>query len=62
MKLTIKENSTNYTCSVVEIKRFDIPLWKAHYRNIMRYLKTGKWIPIKVMNSMYKNYKNLWKE
>lgn len=43
----------------IEIKFFDIPLWKAHYRNIIRYFKTGKWIPIKIMNNMYKNYKQI---
>lgn len=44
----------------IEIKRFDISLWKAHYRNILRYWKTGKYIPFSVINNMYKNYKNLW--
>jgi len=43
----------------VEIKYFDIPLWKAHVRNVIRYFREGKWIPIKVMNNMYKNYKKL---
>jgi len=58
----IKENLNKNVNWDIEIKRFDISLWKAHYRNIIRYLKTGKWIPIKVMNSMYKNYNNLWKK
>lgn len=40
----------------VEIIFFDIPLWKAKYRNIIRYTKTGKWIPNKVMNAMYNSY------
>lgn len=44
---------------IINIKFFDIPLWKAHYRNIIRYLITGKWIPIKVINSMYKNYNKI---
>jgi len=43
----------------IEYIWFDVPLWKAKYRNIIRYLKTGKWIPIKVLENMYKNYKNL---
>lgn len=43
----------------IQIKYFDIPLWKAHYRNVIRYLKTGKRIPIKVMNDMYKNYNKI---
>lgn len=46
----------------IEVKFFDISLLKAHYRNIIRYFKTGKWIPIKVMNNMYKNYKNINKQ
>jgi len=43
----------------VEVKYFDIPLWKAKWRNIIRWIKTGKWIPMNVMNNMYKNYKKL---
>jgi len=43
----------------VEIKYFDIPLWKATWRNIIRRIKTGKWIPFNVMETMYKNYKKL---
>lgn len=43
----------------IEIKRFDVPLWKAHIRNIIRRIKTGKWIPIKVMNNFHKRYKQL---
>ncbi len=46
----------------IEIKRFDIPLWKAYYRNILRYLFTGKWIPFKIIKNMKKNYDSLWKE
>lgn len=57
----LKNLNPNITWEV-EIKRFDISLWKAHYRNVIRFLKTGKWIPLKVMNRMYKNYKNLWKK
>lgn len=38
---------------------FDCPLWKAHVRNIIRYIWRGKWIPIKVMNDMYKNYNKI---
>ena len=45
----------------VEIKRFDVSLWKAHLRNIIRRVKTGKWIPIKVIKAMYNNYKKLEK-
>jgi predicted kinase len=46
----------------IRIKFFDIPLYKAHYRNIIRYFKTGKWIPIKIMNNMYKNYNKINKQ
>lgn len=46
----------------ISVMFFDIPLYKAHYRNIIRYLKTGKWIPISVINQMYKNYNNINKE
>lgn len=58
----IKENLNKKLEWDVEIKRFDIPLWKAHYRNVIRYLKTGKWIPIKTINNFYKNYNQLWKK
>jgi predicted kinase len=40
----------------VRIKFFDIPLWKAYYRNFMRGIRTGKWIPRKVIKAMKKNY------
>lgn len=46
----------------IRVKFFDIPLWKAHWRNITRYLTTGKWIPIKVINQMYKNYNKINKQ
>lgn len=38
---------------------FDIPLWKAYLRNYKRKWQTGKWIPTKVIKSMYKNYKTI---
>lgn len=44
---------------IVKIKFFETSLIKAHIRNVGRYIKTGKWIPIKIMNSMYKNYNNI---
>ena len=47
---------------VVKIKFFDIPLWQAHVRNILRWVKCGKWIPLKIMNQMYKNYQKLDKK
>jgi len=43
----------------IKIKFFDISLSKAHYRNVVRYFKTGKWIPIRIMNQMYKNYNKI---
>ena len=48
---------------IIIIKKLDIPLWKALYRNIIRYFKTGKYIPYNVMKNMYKNYKSInWKK
>ena len=35
---------------------FPVSLWKAYYRNVVRYISTGKWIPFKVINDMKKNY------
>lgn len=43
----------------IKIVFFEVSLFKAHFRNIIRYIKTGKWIPIKVINNMYKNYNKL---
>lgn len=43
----------------VEFKKFPISLWKAQYRNIVRWITTGKYIPWKVMKDMQKNYKKL---
>lgn len=43
----------------IEVKFFNINIVKAHYRNIIRRLKTGKWIPMKVINTMYKNYNKI---
>ena len=62
MKITVKENSKNYACSVVEIKKFETSLLNSYYRNIKRWLFTGKWIPLDIIKNMKKNYKNLWKE
>lgn len=42
----------------IKIKFFDCSLTKAHIRNVIRYFKTGKWIPLKVINNMEKSY---WK-
>lgn len=40
---------------------FEIPLWKAKLRNIIRWMKTGKWIPNDVMNNMHRNFEILKK-
>lgn len=53
------EKYKNYT---IQVFFFDLPLWKAHFRNVIRWVNTGKWIPIKVVNSMHKNYKKINKE
>lgn len=58
----IKENLSKNTSWTVIIKRFDIPLWKAYYRNIKRWIFTGKYIPVDVLRAMYKNYNHLWKK
>lgn len=58
----IDEIIKKYSKYNIVIKFFDISLYKAHYRNIVRYFKTGKWIPINVMNSMYKNYNKINKK
>jgi predicted kinase len=57
----IKENLNKNVKWDIEIKKFPVTLHAAYYRNIIRYLKTGKFIPFKVIKSMYKNYNNLWK-
>lgn len=45
----------------IEVKRFATPLWKAYYRNVVRYLKTGEFIPFKIIKNMKKNYDILYK-
>ena len=53
---------TEHLDCIIEVKFFDISLLKAHYRNIVRYFKTGKQIPISVMNNMYKSYNKINKQ
>ncbi len=43
----------------IHITFFDCNLFIAHLRNIFRFRETFKWIPIKVINNMYKNYKKI---
>jgi predicted kinase len=45
----------------IEIIKFEASLWLSYFRNIKRWLFTGKWIPFKVIKNMKKNYKKLWK-
>lgn len=45
--------------NTIRIKFFYVPLWKAHYRNVIRVLMTGKWIPISVVNTMHKNFNKI---
>jgi len=46
----------------IKIKFFEVPLWYANIRNVIRRIKSGKWIPFSVMSSMFKNYNKLNKE
>jgi len=46
----------------IEIVKFEVSLLKSYYRNIKRWIFTGKWIPFKVIKNMKENYKKLWKE
>lgn len=49
----------------VYIKFFDIPVWKALVRNVIRRIKTRnpyKWIPLKIMLDMKKNYDKINKK
>jgi len=44
---------------ITKIKYFECPLYIAYIRNIIRYFKTGKWIPFKVIKNMEFNYKKM---
>jgi len=55
----IDEIIRKYPNCYIKIKYFEISLFKAHIRNIIRYFKTDKWIPLKIMNQMHKNYKQI---
>mgnify|MGYP006921286993 CR=1 FL=1 len=46
----------------IKIKFFDIPLYKAFYRNIIRNYKTGKFIPFSAIYNMYNNYNKINKK
>lgn len=43
----------------IEIKFFNCSLIKAYYRNINRWMFTGKFIPFKVIKNMYRNYNKI---
>lgn len=43
----------------VEYVYFNVPLWKLHLRNVKRLITQGRWIPIKVINRMFKEYQNI---
>lgn len=49
-------NNSGYEIYVIF---FDISLWKAYLRNIIRKLMTGKWIPVKVIKAMYESYNRI---
>lgn len=49
----IAECPTHYD---IEVKFFDIPLWRAYLRNCLRWIRTKKFIPFNVINTMKKNY------
>jgi predicted kinase len=46
----------------IKIKFFDIPLWKAYYRNVKRRILEKKNIPVSVLKAMKKNYDKINKE
>lgn len=58
----IDEIIAKYPDYDIQIKFFDIPLWKAYLRNIIRYIEWGKWIPFKVIKNMKKNYNKINRE
>lgn len=43
----------------IQIIFFEVNIYKAHFRNVMRFIKTGKWIPCSVLNTMYKNFNKI---
>lgn len=55
----IKRKPEGYTLRIIF---FDCPLWKAYYRNVVRYIMTGKWIPFEVIRNMKKNYDKIDKK
>lgn len=43
----------------IHIIFFEVNLRKAYLRNIIRFVKTGKWIPFGIIKNMYYNYSNI---
>ncbi len=43
----------------IKIHFFDSSVLICHLRNIIRYVKIGKWIPIKIINIMNRNYNKI---
>lgn len=52
----IIRESSKFNDYEIEYKYFDIPLWKLLFRNYIRYFKTKRWIPMKVIKNMKKNF------
>lgn len=57
----IKDELSFYSTHNIQIKYVvcDEPLWKLKIRNIWRYIKTGIWIPVDVIKSMYKSFQEV---
>lgn len=55
----IKRKPEGYTLRIIF---FDCPLWKAYIRNVLRYIKTSKWIPFKIIRNMKRNYDKIDKK
>jgi predicted kinase len=48
--------------ATIYVKFFDVPLWKAKWRNYWREKSTTKWVPVPVLETMYNNYIGINKE
>jgi len=54
----IKKKYKDFTVKLY-ILFLDIPLWKSIFRNFIRFFKTGRWIPIRVIKDMHKSYNKI---
>lgn len=43
----------------IKIVYFNVPLWKLYVRNVTRWIKSGKFIPFRVIKQMHVNFKKL---